>query len=64
MGKLLVFVSPHGEFFNVKTDYPREEQKSFDRFGVLLENAKTIPSSEGSPISNLAGFAVGKAEVT
>ena len=48
MGKLLVFVSPHGEFFNIKTDFPREEQKSFDRFGVLLEDAKTIPISEGS----------------
>lgn len=48
MGKLLVFVSPHGEFFNIKTDFPREEQKSFDRFGVLLEDANTIPSSEGA----------------
>jgi len=47
MGKLLVFVSPHGEFFNIKTDFPREEQKSFDRFGVLLEDAKTIPNQRG-----------------
>jgi len=48
MGKLLVFDSSHGDFFNIKTDFPREEQKSFDRFGVLLEDAKTIPSSEGA----------------
>jgi hypothetical protein len=48
MGKFLVFVSPHGEFFNIKTDCLREEQKSFDRFGVFLEDAKTIPISEGS----------------
>lgn len=48
MGKLLVFASQHGEFFNIKTDFLREEQKSFDRFGVLLEDAKTIPNSEGS----------------